>query len=70
MGASRPSALKAAALGILHAGELVLDRPGTWTYRFARRGNAHVLTCTLRFLRSGVAQSAFARDAFKALGDF
>jgi putative ABC transport system permease protein len=25
--------------------------------------NAHVLACTLRFLRSGVTQSAFARDA-------
>jgi hypothetical protein len=26
--------------------------------------------CTLRFLRSGDAQSAFARDAFKALDPF
>src|SRR5574340_207378 len=27
--------------------------------------NAHVLACTLRFLRSGDPQSAFARDDFK-----
>src|SRR5215469_9271145 len=39
---------KATALGILRAGG-------------AR--NAHVLTCTLRFLRSGVPQTACARDA-------
>jgi hypothetical protein len=45
------SGLKAAALGILRAGG-------------AR--NAHVLTCTLRFLRSGDAQSAVARDAFNS----
>ena len=44
--------MKAAAFGILRAGG-------------AR--NPHVLTCTLRFLRSGDAQPAFARDAFKAL---
>src|SRR5690348_13723275 len=62
----RSNGLKATALGILRAGELVLDRPGTWMYRFAGRGNPHVLTCTLRFLRSDDAQPAFARNAFKA----
>jgi hypothetical protein len=29
--------------------------------------NAHVLTCTLRLLRSGVTQSAFARDALQSV---
>src|SRR5690348_16005850 len=47
-GAPALNLLRAAALGILRAGG-------------AR--NPHVLTCTLRFLRSGVAQPAFARDA-------
>src|SRR6185437_4758230 len=41
---------KAAALGILTTGG-------------AR--HPHVLTCTLRCLRSGVGQPAFARDAFR-----
>jgi hypothetical protein len=69
------SGRKATALGILRAGELVLDRPGTWMYRFAGRGNPHVLTCTLPFLRSGDAQprslfamdGSFARDALRPL---
>jgi len=47
----------------LRAGKLGLDRPGTWMYRFVGRGNAHVLARGLSFLRSGVTQSAFAREA-------
>src|SRR5690242_1391318 len=47
----RRALCKAAALGILRAGG-------------AR--NPHVLTCTLRFLRSGGEQPAIARDTFQS----
>ncbi|MGH8233444.1 MAG: hypothetical protein ACREPU_04520 [Rhodanobacteraceae bacterium] len=46
---------KATALASLHAGG-------------AR--NAHVLTCTLRSLRYGVTQPAFARDALQSALEF
>lgn len=51
--------LKATAPGIVRAGELVLERPGTWTYRFAGRGNPRVLTCTLQFLRRRATTEPF-----------
>src|SRR5690348_15187427 len=62
---------QAAALGILRAGELVLGSGPVQGCTALGPRNAHVLTCTLRFLRSGDAQprsfsamdGSFARDA-------
>src|SRR5690348_12898294 len=56
---------QAAALGILRAGELVLGSGPVQGCTALGPRNAHVLACTLRFLRSGDAQSAFARDALQ-----